>query len=121
MPKTRSQLKNETFKLDQDGLVREWLDNQENKTFSVNTALYYVAQQFGTGDYLKALARYNARITNRAADLLTKSKSDDTNNTSYQIVTDATSNLTSGSRTELESNEEQPTPNLDFLSTNQDS
>lgn len=112
MPKTRSQLKNETFKLDQDGLVREWLDNQENKTFSVNTALYYVAQQFGTGDYLKALARYNARITNRAADLLTKSKSDDTNNT------DVTSNQTS---TELESDEDQPTPNLDFLSTNQDS
>ena len=51
-------LKQESFRLESSGPVREWLDSQDNRTQSLNAALYYIAQEFGSNvDFLKALSK----------------------------------------------------------------
>ena len=43
-----------TLRVDQDGLVGEWFKNQANVSTSVNSAIYYVAQLFGTKEFSEA-------------------------------------------------------------------
>ncbi|PWT35128.1 hypothetical protein DKZ29_06205 [Limosilactobacillus reuteri] len=59
-------LKNYTFRYDPESDIGQWLNNQNNKTESLNAVIRTVIANFGNDDYLKAvLSQVNLNGNNR--------------------------------------------------------
>lgn len=65
-----------TLRVDQDGLVGEWFKNQANVSTSVNSAIYYVAQLFGTKEFSEAQSQRIIELEKEVATLQAKLSQD---------------------------------------------
>lgn len=65
-----------TLRVDQDGLVGEWFKNQANVSTSVNSAIYYVAQLFGTKEFSEAQSQRIIELEKEVATLQEKLSQD---------------------------------------------